>query len=191
MRAFALFVVLGFVALESADADCVVRRRAVVQRQVVVQHAVHVAQAAVVAPVVAQFVPVAVPAYYAGYQPAAQVAQAEVEALRKEVAELRALLNHSPGLSPKRGEEKPKPAAEHPGLAVLKGKCASCHDAGVAKAKGNGLVLFEEEGQLSALSAEKLLAVTREVYQGRMPKGTGKLTDDEVGQIMDWIDKQR
>lgn len=100
--------------------------------------------------------------------------QREIDRLRQENAALR---NQPAG---------PIVAAVSPHKALLVGKCARCHDAGQAEAKGGGLALLKD-GQLLELPAEVLLKIAATTYQGTMPKAGGKLNDEEVATLMHWL----
>lgn len=156
--------------------------------------------------------PVFVPAYTASYVPpaatpapaaAAPAAQndtrAILDALKAIDGRLRAL--EAPGLpppamrpaAPQEGYAPRAPAPAHaPGAgkapAVFGAKCARCHTRGGEK---GGFVLVEPDGRASALDARQALATVRSVYSGRMPprsSGVPALTDQEVGEVMGWLE---
>lgn len=211
-----LVFLAGLLPAVPAPAICTRRCRVVsdpvvVKKKVVVEDVI----AAVFAPVV-----VAVPAYAATYVPAPVYAPGGAVTARPAavtapggdlaaiLAELRRLsgrldtLERSlapPGtMPPADGAKKPdpltdpakKPAGAHPGLTILSGRCASCHEAAVAAAKGGGLVLFrsgvyagDDKATRRAISA---------VYAGRMPPKTsgGQLKDEEVAKVMEFFDRK-
>ncbi|HZZ77184.1 MAG TPA: hypothetical protein VFE62_01615 [Gemmataceae bacterium] len=191
---FASLAVLSMLAVVSiADAGgCVVRQRAVYQ------HADYVAPA-----IVAQFVPVpVVPLYSFGYGDSGridklegQVKDLQIEQLKDRVARLEAQQQKplppvvQPSVQPSPPAPLPAKAqapAEHPGLTVLRNSCVKCHDSTVAKGKGGGLVLFNA-GAFVAQDCKTILAVTHDVYSGRMPQGA-KLSDADVGEVMAFLD---
>lgn len=163
---------------EVLASGCVVRQR-VVNQAVVVDHAA-VVTAAVFAPV-----PVYVPQYSVGYAgPDNTQLLQEIQALRREVADLR---NQRPQPLPELAKAaKNVTVNEHPAVEILRKNCAACHSADMAKAKGAGFTLFDVAG-FASLTDKQALAIARNVYSGRMPKG-GKLSDEEVGQVMSWLD---
>lgn len=75
---------------------------------------------------------------------------------------------------------------DHPAIGIMKKNCAVCHDEAVAKVKGKNFVMFTN-ASLVGFTDKQLLVMTKEVFSGRMPKGS-KITDEDVGQIMDWLD---
>ncbi len=154
--------------------------RVVKKRVVVVEKVVE----AVVVPVI-----VAVPAYSTVFNPAAQTAAqphydcaAEVRALRAEIEALKRGAAPQQAQGPTKVSASPSPVA----APMLVAKCASCHGDKVAAASGNGLVLFSA-GQPTVWTERQKSRAQGAVYSSRMPKG-GKLTDEEVGQIMSEID---
>lgn len=64
---------------------------------------------------------------------------------------------------------------------VFVAKCAGCHDASTAAAKGKNLTLFKD-GAPIAWNAELTGKVLKEVAKGTMPKG-GKLAQDEFASL--------
>lgn len=69
------------------------------------------------------------------------------------------------------------PSKESPiGLRTLQTRCATCHDATVAKAKGGGKTLFDAKGFLD--TPENVGAVVSAIREGRMPKG-GKMSPED------------
>lgn len=170
-----VFAFFAAVALEATECRRVVR---VQQQAVVVQH-----QAIVATPIVAAvFAPVAVtvPTYSIGYAPAAP--DPNVQQLVAEIKQLRAQVQ---ALTAVPQALKKEAIGEHPAVAVMRNKCANCHGA-AAKEKGGGFALFDG-ASFAKLTDKQALNLARNVYSGRMPKN-GKLTDEEVGQIMDWLD---
>lgn len=174
----------GLLVLSSgADAsNCVVRNRVVVQHQAVVVATPVVAVTPVVAAV---YQPIAVPAYSVGY--ASQNLHEENERLKLEIKlqrleiQLQSLQQNQqvPQQLPLKKEVQQQPE-QHPAIAIINKSCLQCHSP-ATKAKGGQLDLT------GPLTDRQLLAVSKEVYSGRMPKN-GKLTDEEVGQIMSWLD---
>jgi mono/diheme cytochrome c family protein len=190
--AFALFAVLALCA--SADATgCVVRNRVVVAHQAAAVVAVTPVVAAVFAPVVA------VPAYSVGYSSSNLAEENErlkleikVQKLELQIQKLQsAPQSPQPQIQPV-APPTPTPQAqtsEHPAIGIMRRNCASCHDNAVAKGKGGGFAMTDGQA-FAKLTDRQALSVAREVYSGRMPKSS-KLTDEEVGQIMSWLDTQK
>ncbi len=201
MKKIALVPVAVFAmmfALPSAcDATgCAVRAR-VVNRAV----AVVVTPAVVVADAV-----LAVQPYYHSY--AYDATAAKIESLAKdiEILNLKLQLQQQNGQPSPRtiqrdpvppgggwatsDKAKPMPQAdqgkEHPGLTVKRQACASCHESGVAKAKGGGFIMFNG-GQLVQLSDEDVGKCLEQIAKGRMPKGGPALNADQKSKIMDFV----
>lgn len=151
----------------------VVHRQAVVVKQQVVA-------AVVVQPVlVAQYVPlvVSVPQYSVGLSasyvapqvqpqatPAAAVAPAPAQASTATVA------------------------TEH--ARILVSKCAACHDAAVANSKGGKLTLSSGDS-LVELSDRQAMKVISQAYSSKMPKVGDKLSDAEIGVLMQWLESRK
>ncbi len=188
-------------SVTDAPADC--RARVVVR-----QNAVVVKEKVVVEPaVIATFAPlvVAVPQYSVGYAapayapppatptPPAAAASDETAKLRAEIASLRAemarLKTGSPApaeVGAKAAPSAPK-AEDRPFVAVLQSKCASCHEARVANAKGGKLVLLNGI-EPAALTPAQLLQVVRKTWDGDMPPRE-KLSDEDQSALMTWLHK--
>ncbi len=164
-------------------------RRVVRVQQAVVQHvAVTPVVAAVFAPVA-----VTVPAYSIGYAAPAPVPDPVIQQLLTEnknlslrVEALTAQVQSMTAGGPQ--ALKKEAVGEHPAVPILKNKCASCHGA-AAKEKGGGFVLMDGQA-FAPMTDLQLLNIARNVFSGRMPKN-GKLTDEEVGLIMHWLDTQK
>jgi mono/diheme cytochrome c family protein len=153
----------------------------------------------VVEPVIAAtFVPVAVavPQYSVGPYPTGYAPQTtpapELEALKAELAKLRAQVE----AARKAQAEAPKAAAPEPTatapsglthLSVFGAKCAACHSQKSAAGKGGVFVLLKDDKTLAALNDTQVRKLVADVYSGRMPKKGEKLTDPEVGAVMDWV----
>lgn len=177
----AIIAILCVCAFAEAS-DC--RRVVRVQHAAVVQHHAHVVQEVAIA----RFVEV--PVYSASY--AADHFKTEVQRLQQENEILRLqqrVQALESGIQPQRmpqaDPQKQALQGEHPGVAVLKKSCVACHDASTAK-KGGGVVFFEG-GNLMKLNDKQALSIVREIYSGRMPKGS-KITDEDVGAIMGLLD---
>lgn len=173
---FALFVLFQSTVLGNG---CVVRQRA--------DYYYPPVQQVYQAPYAATYFQ-AIPVYSFGY--ASTDVELQLKLLRAEM-ELQQLRQENKALQQKTLPEKidtPKKQAslEHPAVGIMKNKCMACHDASIAKGKGAGFVLHGVEGFVK-LSDRQALNIAREVYSGRMPKNN-KLTDEEVGQIMNWLD---
>src|SRR5262249_32615096 len=66
----------------------------------------------------------------------------------------------------------PGPAAPRAAFdvsAYFQQRCASCHEAKVADAKGKGLVLWHDDGSAVRLTKQQADAIVREVVSGHMP----------------------
>jgi len=123
--------------------------------------------------------------------PQAAAADSQVQALQDEVARLRQELEECrkqlTAVRPQaKGEAAAPQAAVPPHLAIFTARCAACHEAKVARAKGNGFVLLEGN-RLARLDARQVNRIVARVYSGKMPKGGPPLSDDEVAQIVAWV----
>jgi len=204
-----LGVILAAVALglplvvgEAGAHGCVVRTRtfryappAVIST--VVTPAVAIKEVALAEPVAVQ-VPVYQAVYGGGADGLLQQLLGEVQRLRAEVASLRGYAPAAPGHAPMppagpgaAPEKAPPqkafdPKGPHAALQTFGTVCASCHEANVSRAKGGGFTLVKG-GALVELSEAQRFRLQREVFSGRMPKGS-KLTDQQVGEIFDYVD---
>ncbi len=197
-----LFALVMFAAVSIAS-DC--RQRVVVHHQQaqVVQHAA-VQQYAVqhvqnyAAAYVAQYVavPLVIPAYTVSYT---KDSSDELSKLREELKAIREALKTQP-VPPTQPADGPitvpltqrkqaQAAPDHDGAKILVVSCSKCHDASNAKNKGGGFTLTSG-ASLAPLNDSQTLAVVREIYSGRMPKGS-KLTDADVGAVIEWIDTRK
>ena len=128
---------------------------------------------------------------------AAEVPPAAPQAPAESKAVLEALQSISARLDRLERREAPAPSATlpapaaapgtHPGLAILVGSCGKCHERTVAAGKGGNVVLTEG-GALAALPPALVADCQADIYDGTMPKGS-KLTDEQVGQLMDLFKK--
>ena len=181
-------------ALVSSAADC--RQRVVVQQQ-------HYQYQQYAEPIyAAAYAPLAVyiPTYSISYTPTqpapAPAAQAdptlkqlldEVQKIRGEVEQIKKG-GQTPPLEPLpppaalKGDPAPAPESH---LRIFQAKCALCHAKDNAQAKGRGLILIDGQ-KLAPLTDAQKLAVIRELYSGRMPKG-GKATDEEVALVIEGL----
>ena len=180
-----------------------------VHNRVVVQRAVVVEKVAVVAPVAVFAVQTAiVPTYSAVYTPpvaaavapAASPCDAQIQALRAEMAQMKAQLR-APGVVPsvpppmgKVQEETvappdPKTTAD-PGAVILQNRCASCHEKTVAATKGGSFVMFDGARELE-LTNRQVNKVGRMIADDRMPKGAPPLTQDEKPKVGNHYDTQQ
>ena len=197
-----LFALVMFAAVSLAN-DC--RQRIVVHHQQaqVVQHAA-VQQYAVqqnhvqnyAAAYVAQYVavPLVVPAYTVAYT---KDSSDEIGKLRDELKAIREALKTQPPTPSQPAEgtitvpltQRKAQQADHDGAKILVVSCSKCHDVSNAKNKGGGFVLTNG-ASLAPLNDSQVLAIVREIYSGRMPKGT-KLSDADVGAVIEWIDTRK
>lgn len=192
-----LLIVFVLLCAAGASLACPVRARraVVVNRNVVVARkvvAVETAAVAVFAPVA-----LAVPAYGAAYVPAAAPAPAAgvnaevVAALKAIAARLEALEKGTTAPPMKSAEDAPGTPAPAPAADVLplfRSKCASCHEARVSGTKGGKFTLLSGAA-LAPLTDRQLRRIGSQTYTGAMPRG-GKLTDEEVARIQEWLDSK-
>ena len=189
----AVLLAVLLVAIPAQGSGC----RVVAVKQVVVKEQVAVVAAAVVTPVVAQFIPV--PLYGATYNPyaypvapqaapqyAPHAPQATpcadlagtVKALSDELRSLKAQLGKptAPHMPPAEGGSvdpfNPAPQAGQSDSVsrILSARCASCHDEGRAKSAGKGVVLTQG-GKAKAFAPEELGAIIASVSTKTMPRG--------------------
>ena len=158
--------------------------------------------------VVPIFATLFVPAYGVGYpapppQPAAAAPVAppvtqtttsceqRAADLERRLADLERRLAAGPGVGAPSAVAPVLPAA--PGkdaLSIFAARCASCHEAGVASAKGGGFVLLSQ-GKLAQLTDRQLRKVGTMTYSGQMPKGGPQLTDEETSIVQGWLNSQK
>lgn len=148
--------ILGVAMLSLASAavclgDC--QTRVIFQQQTTV----------VTTPLVATFIPLVVPAYSVTYSSTDAALKAENDRLRSENDQLRRV---PPGRMPA-AADAPPPAADD-AFAVLKNRCAQCHDKSVAAVRGKGLVLLSGNG-VAELDAADALNVCIQVMGDKMP----------------------
>lgn len=211
----------GTLASPALGGDCAVRSRVVhaapvvVKKEVVVEKVVTpvIAPIAVYAPVPvygAAFVPPApMPAAPAQASAAGEDLKAILNALSAIDARLKAVEAKAgapagpapapkppdpfnPGPRPGAGAalEAPKPPAF---LALAQAKCASCHETKVAADKGGAFTLLDGAA-LAKLDDRQLRKLASVSYASRMPpksSGVPPLTDEEVAQVMTFIDAQK
>lgn len=191
-----------------AAADCFHRQRVVVAAPAVVQ-AVVKKEVAVVTPVIAPiavYAPIA--AYAAVYSPpppapAATVpaasGQPELKTILDAIQSIDRRLQALEGGGAKTSPRGPDPFSPGPlqqtkagssaPPTVFGAKCASCHEAKVSGEKGGAFTLLEgaAPAKLTDRQIRKVMSVS---YSGRMPpKGHVPLTDEEVGQIVAYLDQ--
>jgi len=141
----------------------------------------------VAVPPVAPPVPAAAPAV-APCETELKAFRLELERLRSELAAVRAGGVPPVGPVPQHAGQPPQPQAQaHPAQAAPKGSvlfesCAACHEAKVAKAKGQGFVMFEG-GKMAPLTAGQILKAGKKMRFGEMPppnnkEGVPPLTDE-------------
>jgi cytochrome c551/c552 len=196
MKQFAAFSLtfLGVLAIVAGvQAQC----RTVVRAQVVHQAAVHHAYVAPAAIAVYQPIPV----FNVGYTDngATQLLQQEIQLMRFQMLQMQQQLIAPGGVVPnqqslpvQQKQQLPVPqklgtgSQDHPAIVLMQKNCASCHAETTAKVKGGGFTMFSQAG-IAAFSDRQALGIAREVFSGRMPKNS-KMSDEDVGQIMDWLD---
>lgn len=172
------------------------RQRYVDHREVVVVEPVLAATFVPVAVAVPQY---SVGPYATGYAPTATPSP-ELDALKAEITKLQKQIEALKAKPPIEGPPKlpraePEPEAEaaaptSPVAAVTNlfaAKCAACHAAATADAKGGGLHLLKADGSLAALNDKQVRKITSDIYSKRMPKKGDPLTDQEVGVWMDYV----
>lgn len=151
---------------------------------------------------VAQYVPFAIayPAYPVGYvgqaaavqypHPAAQP-QSQASHCDQKLAELEKKLTAMIEQRAQAAVQPPAVArtadAPHAGTATLfQAKCASCHEAATAGAKGGGFVMFRGNA-LERFTDAQARSIFQQVRTNKMPKGGQPLTEAELGQVGDWF----
>lgn len=176
-----VLVLLGLLAISQVKGDgCVVRQRTY-----------YSAPAYYAAP--AYYPPVAtyyqIPVYSFGYssgdvelQLKLLRADMELQQLRQE---LKSFQQQQP--QPEKLNAPKKQAQQHPFEGTMQKSCITCHSVEQAKAKGNGFVLSDGKGFMT-LTDRQIREMQRRIYSGNMPKGS-KLTDQQVGEAMDWLDQ--
>lgn len=139
--------------------------------------------------------------------------RASVEGLRQEVGDVRRAQQEQDArlraLEGKGGPQPPQPPAKPPqppdpfsapqkdkappaannGLSLLQNRCASCHEAKSAAAKGGGFTMFDGAA-LAPLTREQRFETLKQVGEGRMPKrGDGRqpLADSEYELVAQFI----
>ncbi len=188
-----LIVLLGLCVI--ADAQCRTIVRAQVQHAAVAQQVHHNAY---VAPLAAVYQ--AIPVFSVGYAPdnkeEFQLLRLQLLQMQQQLLNLQqpsppapipqALPQKQPAIQPMPPAVSQRGDGDHPAIGLMKKNCAACHTDSNAKAKGGGLTLFAAAG-IAPLNDRQLLSVAKEVFSGRMPKNA-KLSDEDVGQVMDWLD---
>lgn len=111
---------------------------------------------------------------------------AELKTLREEVARLRGNAGPAPP-----GTPAPAPGGQP---SLMQTKCAACHAADNANAKGGGFVLTEKDGTPSVLSLPDKQRAVRRVSNGQMPppgnkEGIAPLTEEEKKAFLDHFTK--
>lgn len=184
----------GTPAVATYHAPYAAHKEVVVKKEVVVPviapvavYAVVPAYAAVYVPPVAAPAPAAAPA-----QPSGEMSQV-LDLLKGMDARLKALEGRDqpqPAAGAKPDPFAPKPQASTAGgLAVLRSRCASCHEAGIAASKGGSVTLFQGDA-LAALSPKTKLDVLTSIYDGTMPKrggGREPLSDAETSSVVEFV----
>lgn len=114
------------------------------------------------------FVGIAAP--YVAPAPLTSPCDEKIASLKAELAEMRKMLQapEPPRLPQKEQQEVPR------GKSVYSARCAGCHDASAAKAKGGGTILFQNDVALP-LPAEIAEKCVHEMKADHMPKN-GKLS---------------
>ncbi len=74
---------------------------------------------------------------------------------------------------------------EHVAIAIMRNRCANCHETNVAKAKGGNFLMFSGDA-LSQLSPVDIGIIINEAHTGSMPRNGKKLTDEEYAELVDW-----
>jgi len=184
MKPLAVFACLTALLLTaSAEGQCVVQPRTTFVSTN------HVATpVAVVTPVLAATFVNTIPSYSVGYQAGygggyggnddvGKAILEELKAIRAEQQAIRAALGGG-------GPLLKANAAVPKGISILANRCATCHDASVAKVKGGDFSLFR--GGVFIDEGENAGRVITEVDSGRMPKG-GKLSDLDKYEILKFL----
>lgn len=181
MKIFILTSILTAFFACTADADSC--RAVQVQRQRVVHAAVvqhHHAVAAVVAPVaVAQYLPIQVPTYSAGYV----VDNGETAALRRSIERLEKTIQKLSATPTSRAAPVPDVGITGQAQQVLTARCAQCHTGAAAK---GSLAIFTEPGKLNP--AVDRFVLWEAADSGQMPPAPAKeIPDDEARVLREWV----
>ena len=73
---------------------------------------------------------------------------------------------------------------------ILVNKCSACHDAQVKRGLDNDFTLLDG-GKLVQLNSDTALSIMLEILTDRMPKRGQKLTDQEIGEVVSFLDQLR
>lgn len=141
-----------------------------------------------------------VPTYVAGYiaAPSAVVQAApahapvcDTSALKAEIAEMRTLIRQlsTPQLTPTYAPPvMPQAAPKQSSAAgIFNQRCASCHDKGIAAAKGGNIPLTDQ-GNLLQLPLRTATRCVTAAHRGFMPKGGPPISDVEMSVLVQWLD---
>ena len=194
MRRFFLAALVVVIAGGAVLADCRTVRRVVVAQEVI---APAVVKEVITPALVAQFVPIQVPVYSAGYVPQLAgpvappaAAAAEAATLERILARLDSLERRMAGgnaaPTPPAGPEKDAAAIQTRALTILNDHCARCHTGAAAKGKN---MIFVSEGRLNpAVNKGKLF---KAAFKGIMPVDDKNqphpLPDEDVTVLLEWL----
>lgn len=174
------FLVMVLLGSPAAQADgCVVRQRAVAVKKVV--------ETVIVPAAVA----VTVPTYGASYV-GAQAGDQNAEILKALKSISDRLDKLEKGIAPAPAEAATPQLEVKPGALppVFAARCAACHQEGNEK-KGGGLVLLKKDGSAASPDARQWGLTAVRTYLGEMPpKGGAPCSDEEVGQIQEFVRQQ-
>ena len=118
-----------------------------------------------------------------GHGPAPQAAKSscetEIKSLRAELDAIRSRL------TVQQAPQSPQPAAAPRNASTIVQHCAECHDASLAKNKGNSIELtaFGQALKLSPALSGKVIASSNPV-KGSMPKDHPRLTGEQFNEII-------
>jgi mono/diheme cytochrome c family protein len=155
--AFALSVLVGFLAVANATSPIIVSQPAYTTT---------------------------LPIYGATYSSAEPQQAATAVTLAEILAELKALRADMAALrSPQQGGGIVQELKANP-IDVVKAKCASCHNPKTAATKGGELVLIGDDSKLSHLSRADRRAIIDRVNKGTMPP-SGKLSENDKAAVLE------
>lgn len=186
----AFFLVVGFI-----DASgCVVRQRADVYYAPAYQPSYQHYQA----PAVVTYYNV--PVYSFGYASSdleLQVKNLKLELtiqrqeqiIREREQELKSFRQQLPEKQAEPLKAPPRKDDNHPFEEIMKNSCFKCHSASAVKDPNKEFVLHDGKGFL-ILTDRQIREMQKRIFSGNMPKG-GKLTDQQVGEAMDWLGQQQ
>jgi len=122
------------------------------------------------------------PTYGAGYQ--AGGSEELLKELLVAIRQLNATLERAGTGKAVQGTQSSK------AVNILVNKCAACHDSKLQRGMDNDFTLFEG-GKMLPLTSDTALACLLNILTDRMPKRGQKLSDQEVGEVVNFLDDIR